>query len=382
VIFDGEGLHSLFRVTNNAALTLEQMTLRNAVGQFLWERDHGGAISLVNATLTVHGVDFLDNLASDNHGGAIGAYVGGDDRADPYINLVITDSTFVGNEATEGGGAIAITGGNMDADSPVVVSIEGSTFLNNSAQNWAGDLADDTYNSYNEWTIRDTTFTGSTCVDGSASMGVVLWGLGRLTLDRVHFDTLLSTDTSMASAVLFSGDEVEADLSDVSVQHATTIGGGRSAIAISGLRNHARMTDVSIFDARSAEGGVLVITGGSDTQAELSGITITQTETGACGHGALFIAAESNTSTVLLQDIVLEQIVGAGPTCSKFSALHLNGAMAVTASNLDFGQGERANLPLDLAIEPNTTGVSYVEGLGADIGLDCPTLETCTILRP
>jgi len=383
VIFDGEGLHSLFRVTNNAALTLEQMTLRNAVGQFLWERDHGGAVSLVNATLTVHGVDFLDNLASDNHGGAIGAFVGGDDRADPYVTLVITDSTFVGNQAQEGGGAIAITGGNFDAESPVVVSIDGSTFLNNSAQNWAGDLGDDTFNSYNEWTIRDTTFTGSTCVDGSASMGVVLWGAGRLTLERVRFDTLLSSDTSASPAVLFYGDEVEADLSDVSVQHATTTGGGHGAIVISGQRNHARLTDVSIFDAWSAQGGALVVTGGSDLQAELSGISITQTETMACGDGALAVAGHSSSSAAILQDIVLEQIVGAGPSCAQFSALHLAGDMSVTASNLDFGQGERANRPLDLRIEPSTAGGGTTDvDLGADIGLDCPTLETCTVLRP
>jgi predicted outer membrane repeat protein len=100
---DGGGRTNLFSVTNNAIVTIKNLTFNNGAVPAANGGDDGGAVFVTaGANVTIVGDNFTNNKAVGAPGGTIGA--GG--AIENFGTLTVTICTFTNNSANFGGGAI------------------------------------------------------------------------------------------------------------------------------------------------------------------------------------------------------------------------------------------------------------------------------------
>lgn len=151
----------------DATLTLTRVSASGNTA----ERD-GGFLQLYTGSVVIEDSDFSDNHALSGDGGVIssrGAY-------EPDVaDLVIVDSTFQGNSATDNGGAVKqgedyATSGNL--------SISGSYFLANTALHGGAVFFILDSDSEDSATVQGSTF----CANTAGSHGGAVWLYGRAAL--------------------------------------------------------------------------------------------------------------------------------------------------------------------------------------------------------
>ncbi|MCA9967909.1 MAG: hypothetical protein KC423_26875, partial [Anaerolineales bacterium] len=152
---DGGDSVQLFYVNSAGNFTVNQVTLQNG------SATNGGAI-YNSGTLTVTDSTFIGNSASDSGGGI---YNG-------TGMLIVTNSTFSGNAANYLGGGIS-----NDNGGPLTVT--NTTFSSNSA-NYGGGI----YNNFGTLTVTNSTFSGNVVDD---SGGGIYNNFGTLTVTNSTF---------------------------------------------------------------------------------------------------------------------------------------------------------------------------------------------------
>ncbi len=105
-IIDAEQNGRIFDIVSGITVTIQNLTLQN--GQ---SSESGGATLYNTGDLTVNNVTFKDNTATEYSSGGAICNGGG-------ANLMVTDSTFIGNSACCGGaifnyGTLNVTGSNF-----------------------------------------------------------------------------------------------------------------------------------------------------------------------------------------------------------------------------------------------------------------------------
>jgi predicted outer membrane repeat protein len=133
---------SIFSVESGGNLTLDDVNVRNGDGD-----DDGGAISNVDAIVTINGGTFSGNDGTD--GGAV--Y-----NDDGTGTLTVNGATFNDNDASEQGGAIY----NVDGST---VTIHGGRFFDNEATADGGAIYNDS-----TLTVDGATFTRNSGANGGA----------------------------------------------------------------------------------------------------------------------------------------------------------------------------------------------------------------------
>jgi predicted outer membrane repeat protein len=140
---EGTPKFGIFSVYPGGNLTLDDVNVRNGD-----DDDTGGAISNVDAIVTINGGTFSDNNGFE--GGAI-------ENDDGTGTLTINDAVFSDNDASGHGGAIY----NFDGST---VTIHGGTFSDNDAGGQGGAI----YNFDGTLTVDGVTFTHDSSQDGGA----------------------------------------------------------------------------------------------------------------------------------------------------------------------------------------------------------------------
>jgi CSLREA domain-containing protein len=137
-IVDGVDASRVINVTGNDPLTLTRLTIRNGTPG---DTEAGGGVQDIAGTVTTVDVDFTDNDAVLNGGGAVNAN-----------SVSITRGTFHGNQGFAGGAIQTNTG-----------TITSATFTANTATNNRGGAV--LFN--NSLTVNDSTFGGPDPADGN-----------------------------------------------------------------------------------------------------------------------------------------------------------------------------------------------------------------------
>ena len=150
VILDGYGLYTLFKIENNASLTLDTVTIQEA-----WQAiENRGILTITNS------------LFHDNQAYIMGSVIHN------FGDVSISDSTFTGNETSEGG-VIYNRAGNM--------TITNSTFSMNRAYTKGGAIFNDA-----DMTITGCIFNQNS-VEGAYTTGGAIWNEGNMTIADSQF---------------------------------------------------------------------------------------------------------------------------------------------------------------------------------------------------
>ncbi len=134
----GGGIYLFDTAPTNSTLTVDGVTFTANSAS-----DGGGALDAAGGNVVVTGARFVNNAAGDSGGAITGS----------PLNLSIADSTFAGNISGDDGGAIRVAGSMQS------LLIEGSTFTGNKANNGGALLL---FGPTAAGTIRNSTFTGNT----------------------------------------------------------------------------------------------------------------------------------------------------------------------------------------------------------------------------
>jgi hypothetical protein len=299
VTMDGGATGSIL-VLDNATVMLSNLTLTNGRGSGPDDPGqaggaNGGAVSMIDSTLTVRHCRIVGNQA-DDQGGAIHA---------AKSTVTVIDSAVADNSSRQGGGGI-------DADDDVDLTVTGSTVTGNSTGPHGGgvELFDGTL------TVTDSRISGNrvTGSSGFRSGGGIWAGMADVsvtysTVSNNHSSevgggigysggdgkTLLVTSSTIAGnkAILGGGGiRTDAYYGDASllVDHSTIAdnsagqGGGIDALALHGHTSSVSLTSSTIADNRAPHG----LGGALDTYIDPSGgnttITIASTTIGPRPH--------------------------------------------------------------------------------------------------
>ncbi len=175
------GCFRIFSVGATGKLTLSTLTLENGAAQIrsagLPHHEGGGAI-WSRGVVSVTGVTFIDNTAADPNtegGGAVDFH----DRG----TFTVSDSTFIGNSATQAGAVI-----NEATDTGASMSIIDSTFSDNSSLTYDGGAVESLAGT-------STTLSGDTFVDNQGKGGAAVYAAGTMAIDNSTFtDNVGGTD--------------------------------------------------------------------------------------------------------------------------------------------------------------------------------------------
>jgi hypothetical protein len=250
------------------AVTIGGLTVANGRSLAVGPDDGNGAGVRAAANLTLTGVRFLNNDASQAGGSPGVNGLGGAIFA--TRPLALTDSVIEGNTAAVGGGVYA---------AGVAVTVTGGAFTRNVAtQGPGGGLQNDD----GQVTITDATFTGNRADDPAAGAGGAIHSTGPAAVLRVRSTT-------------FRANRAEAVGGAVAATHVVEVG--------------ALNFVVSVFDGNSAAGagGAVFYDGGAEPGSSLavSITTLVNNESGGDG-GAVFLAnptgGESLTNVTLTQN--------------------------------------------------------------------------------
>ncbi|MCA9917244.1 MAG: hypothetical protein KC445_04795 [Anaerolineales bacterium] len=251
----------LFSLQNGASLTLQNITLRDG-----FSSGDGGAIYVERlSTLTL--TNSAINSSTAANGGAIA--LNGWGSSDPGGTLIVTNSSFNGNQSTagalpgggNGGGALYITGGST-------ATVSGSTFSSNSSVNGGG-----IHILGANLTVSDTTFTGNVAnntaggggggaiyVDGTKNFnGTIDISLSTFTNNQTNqlggaiFTFPEGTGSVLIDQSLFDGNSATGAGQGGAIYHQSATSNGPLSISNSTfMNNNAHATDGS-----ASSGGAL-----------------------------------------------------------------------------------------------------------------------------
>jgi hypothetical protein len=384
VILDGEGAHNLFHLSRSGELHLQDLTLQNAYGDSAAGPtiDHGGAISMTDATLVVERVDFFNNVGGDTHGGAIGACMLCEERSSGRVSITVLDARFEGNGADLGGGAISVSGGYFQPGTTSSVWVEGTTFAGNTAREGAADLYDDSYADSTSWTVLTSTFSGSSAGAVAGSIGVLAEKDADLRLEQSTFTDIQAAGSNATGAVLFATNgRLSATVSDTQFQRVVTLDAGAGMLTLAGDWATIALNNLSLEEASSGGSGMVRLTGGSELSVTASSLLLRDSTSTSPWRGALYISSGfSGWGDVSVSDLRLE---GHHNSASDlYAALYLEGsAMKFEGSDLHFGVDGLANSPYDLGLEATSLSPSFVSGLGDLRALSCSDLASCVFVE-
>lgn len=280
----------LFQIVNAAAVTLKNLTLRNANAAFTG----AGIYNSSTATVSLEGVILSSNTATSGSGGAISSNTGG--------TVNITDCTFDGNSVTSGfGGAIQVSSSTM--------IISGSTFSGNT-----GGPGGAIYGGPGAaLTIDNSIFSGNST--SASQQGGAVYSSNLLTVNSSTFSgngagnsggALYNTGTATVSTSTFSGNNVIADGN----------GGGITNTGTLTLRN-----DTLSGNLANGNGGGLYSAGGATST--LNNVTIADNvanydSNGVGNGGGLYAAATTtvNFSNTLIANNTDNNPTNTAPDCS------------------------------------------------------------------
>lgn len=160
VVLDGGGTSRLLSVATNGDLTVNGLTLQNGFTNSNLLR--GGCIGLASSTsLTINGVTLQNCVSTVLPGGAVSGVSDGGDHT-----VVITNSTFTNNSATDGGG-MSMSG---------TLTVSNSTFTQNTAAsgNALGGAILATFSSTSSITDSSFSQNAAHATSGTAQGGAIV----------------------------------------------------------------------------------------------------------------------------------------------------------------------------------------------------------------
>ncbi|MEJ2107037.1 MAG: choice-of-anchor Q domain-containing protein [Acidiferrobacteraceae bacterium] len=280
----------LFQVVDAAAVTLKNLTLRNANAAFTG----AGIYNSSTATVSLDGVILSNNIATSGSGGAISSNTGG--------TVNITNCTLDGNSVTSGfGGAIQVSSSTL--------TISGSNFSGNT-----GGPGGAIYGGPGSTlTIDNSIFSGNSA--SASQQGGAVYSSNSLTVNSSTFSgnsagnsggALYNTGTATVSTSTFSGNSVSADGN----------GGGITNTGTLTLRN-----DTLSGNLANGNGGGLYSAGGANST--LNNVTIADNvanydSNGVGNGGGLYAAATTtlNFSNTLIANNTDNNTTNTAPDCA------------------------------------------------------------------
>ena len=251
ITVSGNDASRVFDVREGASLALRGLTVRDgsapAQGGDTLEHSGGGIRNA--STLNVVDSTVSDNFADQNGGGI---YNG------EGASLVVTRSTFSGNDANLGGG-IYNDGGTTDPDGRVTVS--DSEVGGNAAVFSGGGI----YNS-GVLDVAGTTITGNSA-DGNAGGGIAQFTLGTVTVSR---STIAGNSSEDGGGVYIDSGDATIKRSTVSGNTGTEEGGG--------IHSNTNLTDETAIVRNSTVSGNTTLQRGGGIYV-FNGLTIVENTT-------------------------------------------------------------------------------------------------------
>jgi hypothetical protein len=248
---DGRRTGSIL-LLDDADVTLSNLTLTNGQGSGPDEPgdpsgENGGAVSMVDSTLTVDRCWIVANGAHDQGGGIHAA----------ESEVTVVDSTVSDNTSGEGGGGI-------DADDDVDLTITRSTFTGNATGPHGGgvELFDGTL------TVTDSTISGNRLTDtvDFRSGGGIWTGLSVVSLTRSTVRG--NSSPEFGGGIGFSGGP-GSSLTLVD----STVSGNRASLGGGGIQNDAYYGDAPLVVEHSTIAGNTAAEGGGIDDYGLHGFT-------------------------------------------------------------------------------------------------------------
>lgn len=264
-IVDGQQSgNSIFTVATDVKLTIINLTLTNGTSRSGSAIENTGTLAVYNTTFTsnsetyghggaidnskgsnliVDNCNFINNIASDNGGGAIYN----------FGTATISNSNFTNNRAYSSYGG-ANLGGAIENENGAILNLDNCTFTNNIASsdfggaNHGGAIFNDGFLYIHNCTFTNNTTTGgggaiynnysgtmtadySTFTDNRSSYGgAVSNNLGTLNLDNCTFTDNTANDTAGGGAIYNSGGPVTVDNSNFTGNSASGYLAGGGAI--------------------------------------------------------------------------------------------------------------------------------------------------------
>lgn len=315
--FSGAGVRRVFIVNVNVTATFQNMTIANGAAGVV----AGGGI--YNAgTLTISNSTFSGNNASDGGGIMNNIPFGG--------TLTISNSIFSGNSATVSGGAILNSGGT--------VMLSNSTFSGNSSPRGGG-----IYNDTGAVTINNSTFSGNSASGNSATVsgGGLLNSGGTVTISNSTFSgnsasfgfgggiqsngtvtisnsTVSGNSASNGGGISNNGGTVTVSRSNFSTNSTFNLGGG--------IYNDGTVTLSNSTFSGNGSAGV-----GGGIFNDVGTITISNnTFSSNSASGGFGGGMYSNSGTLTLKNTIVANSTGSG-NCSGA------GTITDAGNNLQFG---------------------------------------------
>ncbi|MEM9533889.1 MAG: right-handed parallel beta-helix repeat-containing protein [Pseudomonadota bacterium] len=345
-ILDGQSTGRILDVRANAAVTIENLTLRNANTSLATNGAlNGGAMQVEDTVLTLRDVIFQGN-ATQTLGG--GLYV----RQDSSVT--IEDSAFVNNQGSNGGA--------IHSSSPL--TLRNVLFQSNTAeQSGAAAYLVGTETNYQ---MEEVSFISNT---SSGNGGAMLF-LGRnITLDGV----LASGNGTPADNGGFLGATATAHLKTITLRNAVVNGNDArdgGAVYVTDAEDQLTIEHASFADnSGTRDGGALHVRGG---EVRVTNATFAGNEAADDG-GAIYVSS----GTVTLQHLTVSEGSGDGTALAVIGSTGaanvtlannlLSGDCSVTVAVTVTSAGGNLEGPGDTCI---LTSASDLTGLsGSDLGL-------------
>jgi predicted outer membrane repeat protein len=249
-----------------ASLAVSSLNFRHGNGAIAM--GHGGE-------LTVNGGTFTGNTAAD--GGAISELVAG------FNGPVVSDATFIANQATDSGGAIY----DGDAAGAGVV-VTNCTFIGNEAVNFGGAISD---------FAQGESVTGSVFRGNKGGYG------GAMFLDpnggaEVSHDVLEDNSSTGNGGAIYSQYGLNLDNSKFSDNHAADTGGG---LYISPEGIGATLTDAEFTGNSATNGGAVGNLGLGNV--DLTDVTISGNQASVFGGGIYNVSFVGAVNTQITRNV-------------------------------------------------------------------------------
>lgn len=259
------------------SLTLRRVTFRNNESQGL-----GGAVRAADgAVVTIEDSEFIDNTGSS--GGAISA----------SVELTIIDSLFDNNRAdTLGGGALSLTGSSANT------LVRGVTFMGNSADGTGGAIGF----TGSTLTVRDSFFISNEAGSGDRGGAIFFSGTG-------HVKTLDVMDTTFDNNMASSGGAIEfPDQTDVlRLSRCTFVGNDATEDggAIRVIGGDVELTNATFSGNQAVDaGGAIYVSATGGATVDVRHVTFADNQ--ADRGEALFTTGSGNPSVTISNSIIAE----------------------------------------------------------------------------
>lgn len=283
----------------NAGGTLTLYSNSNASFENNTSADHAGAIYMEKGILNADGYTFVSNSAQNNYGGAI--YIGASGESFVYNctfgqenagnsskaggailvagSLVADNCTFNSNTSSTSGGAVCVYETSTSADASLIVT--NSTFINNKATQYNGAIdingGGDGVDGTNNIQIRNCSFEGNSSTSGG-TIGVRRYG-AKINISDLAFTGDASENTNViyilqpSNAVSYESVAVSGVIENASIyissQPASKVADeNKSPIVINGRLSSE--SDITVETGYSYVEGIKLVTKLDDTVSDLT----------------------------------------------------------------------------------------------------------------